>query len=234
MNYQDQTLREILAGEYVLGTRRGAARRRFERLMKKDPGLRERVEFWEGRFNLLAEAVSPVTPPERVWTVVEDRTAGARRGDGGIWNALSFWRGLALTASGLAVALMVYVGLRPAPEAPPAGVAVLADEARQAAWTVTLVVDDSQAKRLKVTALPSVAPKPDRSFELWLLPESGAAPVSLGLLPEAGSAVLAVPGKAVPALSRTSALAVSLEPRGGSPTGAPTGPVLYQGRLLAL
>jgi anti-sigma-K factor RskA len=28
-------------------------------------------------------------------------------------------------------------------------------------------------------------------------------------------------------------LAVSLEPAGGSPTGSPTGPVLYQGRILA-
>lgn len=234
MNYKDQTLREILAGEYVLGTLRGAARRRFEDLMRRDPGLREQVEFWEGRFNLLAEAVSPVTPPERVWTGIEERIGDTGRGRGGIWNAVGFWRGLALAASGLAVALMVYVGLRPAPEAPPAGVAVLADEARQAAWTVTLVVDDRQVKRLKVTALPAVAPKPDRSYELWLLPEGGTAPVSLGLLPEAGSAVLAVPGKAAPALSRASALAVSLEPRGGSPTGAPTGPVLYQGRLLAL
>ena len=32
----------------------------------------------------------------------------------------------------------------------------------------------------------------------------------------------------------SAALAVSLEPPGGSPTGKPTGPVLYQGRLLAL
>lgn len=30
------------------------------------------------------------------------------------------------------------------------------------------------------------------------------------------------------------ALAVSLDPKGGSPTGRPTGPVLYQGALATL
>jgi anti-sigma-K factor RskA len=32
-------------------------------------------------------------------------------------------------------------------------------------------------------------------------------------------------------LQGTSALAVTLEPPGGSPSGAPTGPVLYVGKL---
>jgi anti-sigma-K factor RskA len=32
-------------------------------------------------------------------------------------------------------------------------------------------------------------------------------------------------------LDNTAAFAVSLEPAGGSPTGAPTGPVLYVGKL---
>ncbi|MDZ5460576.1 anti-sigma factor, partial [Azohydromonas lata] len=71
----------------------------------------------------------------------------------------------------------------------------------------------------------------DRALELWALPPQGA-PRSLGLISPQGVTVL--PRERLPAAvlgPGTAALAVSLEPAGGSPTGAPTGPVLYSGRL---
>jgi anti-sigma-K factor RskA len=49
----------------------------------------------------------------------------------------------------------------------------------------------------------------------------------------AGTARLQFPPELVPALANAT-LAVSLEPAGGSPTGLPTGPVLYSGRVVAV
>jgi anti-sigma-K factor RskA len=80
--------------------------------------------------------------------------------------------------------------------------------------------------------------KPPRDFtgktlEVWLVPPDGT-PRSLGLLPsaEGGTTVaLSLPHDVAEALA-TSELAVSLEPTGGSATGAPTGPVLFSGAVL--
>ena len=53
------------------------------------------------------------------------------------------------------------------------------------------------------------------------------APRSLGLLP-GGSGVVALKGKV---LAGADTLAVTVEPAGGSPTGAPTGPIVYAGKF---
>ena len=65
-----------------------------------------------------------------------------------------------------------------------------------------------------------------QTLELWMQPPNASAPKSLGTLPPAGREtilpVLPVAG---------TALSISLEPLGGSPTGAPTGRVVYAGAL---
>ena len=92
---------------------------------------------------------------------------------------------------------------------------------------LSIIVESSMVMR----PLTQVSVAADRALELWSLPPQGA-PVSLGLISSSGATVLA--RERLPrTLLRggTAQLAVSLEPPGGSPTGAPTGPVLYAGRL---
>jgi anti-sigma-K factor RskA len=67
-----------------------------------------------------------------------------------------------------------------------------------------------------------------RSLELWVVPADGSAPRSLGLVRADGATVLTA---ALPVEARGAALAISREPAGGSPTGAPTGPILGVGAL---
>jgi anti-sigma-K factor RskA len=67
-----------------------------------------------------------------------------------------------------------------------------------------------------------------RSLQLWALPR-GQAPRSLGVVTSADKSMLRLRGDADAVLGDVTMLAASLEPDGGSPSGMPTGPVLYSG-----
>src|SRR5512134_2407348 len=74
MNYDRPDLLDRLAAEYVLGTLRGRARRRFERLQRDLPAARGAVAAWEARLNALGRVVPPTAPPRRVWDAIAART----------------------------------------------------------------------------------------------------------------------------------------------------------------
>ena len=90
MRHGDPQLIERLAAAYVLGTLRGGARRRFERLARESQRFQQATWRWERRINPLAEALAPVPPSARVWQGIADRLEPARAPTGKIW----FWRGL--------------------------------------------------------------------------------------------------------------------------------------------
>ncbi|VCU71770.1 Anti-sigma-K factor rskA [Pigmentiphaga humi] len=69
----------------------------------------------------------------------------------------------------------------------------------------------------------------DKALELWALP-AGGSPRSLGLLAPGGGLLKIEPGS----LDGVPAVAVSLEPPGGSPNGRPSGPVILLGRTQQL
>jgi anti-sigma-K factor RskA len=82
---------------------------------------------------------------------------------------------------------------------------------------------------LQVRPLAPVQVAAGRDLELWALPEGAKAPVSLGVLPAIGRRL---PPRQ--AFRGPVQLLVSLEPTGGSPSGQPTGPLLYGGALKRL
>jgi len=218
-------LRERLAAEYALGTLRGRARERLKRWMRDDAELAREVAKWEARLAPLAQAVAPVAPPARVWNALQNRLEvnpkGARR------MSFSVWKALGLMASGAATALLAIAILLPSlrDTSPAAYVAVLSDAKTNRA---VLVATAGQAdKVLRVNTLDPSIQVSGRSLELWALPRDGK-PKSLGVI-GAQRAVLRLDATADKSLGNVPALAISLEPQGGSPTGQPTGPVLYSG-----
>ncbi len=249
MKFRDSPeLQQRLAGEYVLGTLRGAARARFQGWMRADASVRRVVDEWQGRLAPMAEAVAPVAPPRRVWEAIESRIAASRIATGvapvraGLWESLAFWRNLALLASGAAAALLGAVMLSaPAPQQPapppqivrvpadvmpPSYVVVLSDPKTQK--PVMMLSAMRKSDQLLVKRLDDSIVVPDKSLELWALP-TGQPPKSLGLVAMEDKQMLKLSAAADQSLGAIPALAVSLEPKGGSPTGSPTGPVLYSG-----
>jgi len=219
LNYKrNPDLVERLAAEYALGTLRGRARARMRRWMRDDPALEREVAGWEGRLAPLLEAVVPVAPPARVWREVQARIAPRR-------ERTSWWKALGLLAGG-ALAAMVAVAVLLPPQKSEQYVAVLSDPKTQRPVLLVSVARRDNSLQIK-TLDPSIQVS-DRDLELWALPRSGA-PKSLGVVPPGAKGVIRLAAIADRTLSDVPALAISLEPKGGSTTGAPTGPVLYSG-----
>jgi anti-sigma-K factor RskA len=231
MKYDDPKLRELLAGRYVLGTMPRRARARFDRLIAEDAVFCAEVRDWAEMFAPIDQATPPEAPPPRVWRAIEAQLGLARpaRAARGSWfDSLWLWRGAAGFATAVAAALLIYLGIAGVgPTAPlPTVVAVLTDKNGAPAW-IARSGDNQDA--VTVAALGRQTIDAQHSFELWAI--AGGAPRPLGLLSPQPERGLVVAASVVPPTGGV--LAISLEPAGGSPSGVPTGPVLFQGKVFS-
>lgn len=226
MKYQDQKLLDALAVDFILGAMRGAARRRFQQLIMAKPVVRQTLWRWEQHLNPLAESLPETMPNSQLWQRIQQRLG---------WENASFvkpqraairplWVGLALAAT----LMLAVVMLRPMlGSLPPQDIAVIQTSEAKAWWLVS-----KAQQKFTVKATAAVGAEQRNDYELWMLPASGAAPISLGLLPQQGEKTLDWPDAAQGIA--IAALAVSFEPLGGSITGAPSGPVLFTAEIITL
>lgn len=233
-----------LAAEYSLGVLDGAQRRAAERRIERDPAFASEVDDWGVRFAPLYDAIEPVEPPDGLWPRIAEELARMRRLDrpvapaaqpkgrrvAGIWQWIGL-SGMGLAAASLAALIVVAGNLAEFGPQPPEAVetilaGTLMNDQGEAIFTVVFYhEEDHDVATLIPVAGTSDA---DRVPELWVVPPGGT-PRSLGILHNSQPVVLAVADRQV--LDPDAALAVSMEPAGGSPTGLPTGPVVAHGGL---
>jgi anti-sigma-K factor RskA len=219
---------ERLAAEFALGTSPPRVRRRLAAIARRDRIVAAALSDWERRMAGLAAEVPGVAAPPRVWQRIvgrlglePDRPEHAPRW----WGGLGFWRVAAIASFAAAVALGVAEWQRAREPAAAPLVVVLAGADAKPALIATAARGD---RFLTLKSVGNTAPAQGRVFELWALPQAGA-PQSLGVIAAGGIARVPLATPAGEALSNIPTLAVSVEPPGGSPTGQPTGPVLYSG-----
>jgi anti-sigma-K factor RskA len=205
---------DLLAAEFVLGTLGGAARRRFERWRAADPFIERRVRAWEERLAGLAFQLAPIAPSPGTWAAIQRRVGSA---------PVARWRALAAAAAAIAVLGLSFFLWQEFGVAPPQAQAVIASKSGETLWRIEV---SANGEHLEVSTISPVGYPSQHSLELWALPPD-AAPVSLGLMPASGRLRLALDDRQRAAVGLAANVAVSEEPPGGSPTGAPTGPVLY-------
>ncbi|MCA2014274.1 anti-sigma factor [Cereibacter sphaeroides] len=207
---------DMLAAEYVLGVLPGDERQAAKDRAELDGAFAERIAAWEGRLAILNAAykdgpVSPETYP-RIEAdlfpnpVPEPGTPAAAPSARSIWR---LWFGGALTAALVALVVTFW------PAVQPPLVAHLQGDA--------LAFDASFRAGILEVAQSGPEAEVGHDYELWAIGSDGV-PRSLGLL--RGDRV-EIPTE----LDEGITLAVSLEPEGGAPDGAPTGPVLMAGPL---
>ena len=228
--------REILAAEYVLGTLHADERTLFASVLAQDAEAQAAVAAWEARLTALSVAVAEVAPPRAVWERIQSALSPAepfRVIEGGgeepaaaLRRSLGRWRAGALAAGALAAGLAIFVVDRELirhPGVQPSYVAVVNRGGEQPALVIRV---DLASGNVYVRPLAVEAPA-GKSLELWYI-GAGKAPKSMGVV---GANAIKIP---LPAgLSPEKAtFAVTVEPPGGSPTGDPTGPVVYSGQLI--
>jgi anti-sigma-K factor RskA len=232
---------DLLAAEYVVGVLDAAESQAVEALAAREDTVAIAIEEWQNRLAPLALAATPVAPLDTLWPriaasiggfeAVETFTARstpARPGATVIgfrqraWNSPSVWRAATLAALALAAVFAGIAFLQRPATLPQFAAALVPATAPAPVFLAETQPDGS----ILIRPLARVSVDTGKDLELWALPQGATRPISLGVLPPIGRHVR--PNQLPRADTQ---LLVSLEPQGGSPTGQPTGPVLYAGTL---
>ena len=223
--------RRDIAAEYALGLLTGTELAEARALASGDPTFRAEFESWTARLSPLLEEVEAAQPPRRLWPAIAAATGGATDNVVALKRRVNVWRGISVGMTALAASLAVVL-LQPTPQAPvqsPAApmVAMVSDEGR----TMTVVANWDPDDRQLVLAMAGDMPEdPGKAHELWVIPQGGT-PRSLGTMADKPMSRMELAETLANLLSQGATIAISVEPPGGSPTGAPTGPVIASGTL---
>lgn len=218
---------ELIAAEYALGVLAAAERAQAERRIARERNFAAMVAAWEERLSPWAAEITEVAPPAAVWERIAAALPAAPAPRAGLWESLAFWRIFAVASALAAACLGVFIYVGAVNQQAPLVAAIEAGGKRSFVATVDV-------RRATIAVVPAAyTADATRVPELWLIPADGK-PRSLGLLQPERTVTIAIPPALVGLAASNAVLAVSLEPQGGSPTGAPTGPVIGAGKLTVL
>jgi anti-sigma-K factor RskA len=221
---------QTLAGEYVLGLLDPAEAREIERRMTQDMALRDAVAAWRDRLLEIDAAAAPVPPSAHLWQRIADEIAApqarpVQAARPALWSRLGFWRGASFAGAALSALLAIFSGvLVQQMQLRPVAVAVLqADDATPGA-----IIEAFADGSVRLVPLRAIDVPPGRALQVWTLWDRARGPVPLGIMPRAEQRRLAR-GAGLPMPIDQQLYEITLEPANGSPTGRPTGPILYKG-----
>lgn len=228
------------AALFALGALNAEEMRALRQAAERDVGLAADVAFWEGRLLPLSALAPPAAVPETIWPHLEGRLSRLAGGTATLQQvyspkarhgkhrrpaatpALKVWRGTALALLATTLGLLAVLILRQPDHSQTA--MVLPDQPGIGAWLIVLHDDG----RVTAEARGALSRGLTHDFELWVDVPGSDRPFSLGLLPVNDTAELAGRHKLPPPPYR---LLVTLEPKGGSPRGVPTGPSIFVGEV---
>jgi anti-sigma-K factor RskA len=224
MRLDHHALLDALCGEYLIGTLRGAARRRFERALREEPRVALRLRHWqdmEPRYSMKSQ----LRPSGRVWSRLEKELGLAdyrmpwhRRRD--------FWASVAAVAA----SIVLIIAFVQQVDEPARGLVEIAQLSAKDQRVRVSAQRSADGRTLALRASPAMVAGTNQSYELWLIPAEGGDPISLGVL-GALDGRLVIPQARRQELRAGATLAVSVEPAGGSPSGKPSGLVILTGRI---
>jgi anti-sigma-K factor RskA len=220
---------DMQAAEYVLGTLPADERRAFEALLAHDPAARQAVENWQRHLLPLNDVLNDVEPPAHIWQAIETALPASAATPPSLLllrRSRNRWRTGAIVMGALAAgfaAVSVDHLLKTPREAAGSYVAVVNRTGDQPALIIRV---DLATRTVFVRHVATSVPE-GRSLELWYI-GNHLAPKSMGLVDKIDRSISLPEGAQIEKAN----FAVTIEPLGGSPSGAPTGPIVYSGQLL--
>jgi anti-sigma-K factor RskA len=234
--------RDLLAAEYALRLTEGAELEEARARAARDPEFAAAVAAWEERLQPLADTLPPVEPGLSVWTAIERGTgaapAAANDNQAALSRRLKRWRlyGAGVTALAASLAAVLAIDLtRQAPTAPdpapapaPAGPAPLLVASLSGEGVPNAAAITYHAPTSNLLVNPVRWPEdPTHDHVLWIIPPGGE-PVKVGPCCQSGPQRHNIPKELAPHFRARSAIAVSVEPRGGPPAERPSSPFVVR------
>lgn len=223
-----------LAAEYALRLLPPEEEAAFEARMLDDRRLEGLVAEAVNQFAPLSDEIAEEAPSPAVKKALLSDLFGEAPAPASLWDRLGLWRATSFAATAaaavMAVMLLTQQGPSPAPQlpAPERGALFVSEIAAEDNSLRVLAVYDAATGAMQINRTAG-GPATDRALELWAIAGDNA-PVSLGVLPADQKGRLALPESLRGDVANL-VLAISDEPPGGSPTGAPTGTVLAVGQV---
>lgn len=230
---------DVTAAEFALDLLEGEPRAAALRRMLADPAFAQEVERWRAHFSVLFDAVPQAAPPANGLARLEAAIAPPANDNGAA--RLRRWQAVAGIATLIAASLLLVIALRPgsiAPETAP----LVAASGRPAPLLVAQIAPVAKGAAIPAVYDPATGTlriasarlaDAGHSAELWAIPTDGV-PRSLGVLDPAGATDVGVKALNRAYVAPGTTLAITIEQRGGSPTGRPAGAVVASGALILL
>lgn len=220
----------VLVAEYALGLLEGGERALVAHRIATEPLLRAEMRLWRDRLATMDREFAEEAPPVEALGLIERRLWGEAEKPAGWWNSLAVWRWATAAAAAIAVVAVGFNVMTPRPDANALATQLVAAlQAQEGSGVEFVAFYDQQSGEVRVTSLSGEA-LPGKDYELWYI--KGDAPaVSMGVLPINQRREIPLDAAAKAGIEAGTTLAVTLEQKGGSPTGVAQGPIVAVGKV---
>lgn len=236
--YQKPEVYERLAMEYSLGTLKGQARRRFEKLMDIHPFIRVAVDDFDEKLAVLAEQLPDVAPPASVWNTIEASITSQQhnetRKDSVAFSLLTFFTKKSYALAGIMILVSaLFIFGNPtffSTDTPVIIKSTLVSTQNEPMAEVVAIKSDM---KMRIKLMKGVVVPEGKTLTFWCMPKDPSKPaMNMGALVSTGSNEMALTKQAWLGLIDANEFVISFEPSNAnnvSPTEN-----LYTGKIEAL
>lgn len=222
---------DLLAAEFALGLLDEVEAADVQARARTDAALSLRIAWWRDQLAPLAAEIE-VEAPVGTWARIE-RRLGANDNAPALMRR---WRAAAIAAMSVAAALVAVIAVKPGPAPVPVPTAIRPQApepmiAALAGGKGNVVSVSYDAASGALTVAPAVLDPGKGDAELWVIPEDGV-PRSLGVVSADAPLHAQVARNHRRFIHAGATFAITQEVKGGSPSGAPGGPIVASGKII--